>query len=94
MISKQNSVFYVKIKDQMAKVEKENEQIRLEIAKLRSPQRIQDIAVNQLGMVRPQSVYCSVSTLPKEASEKSVPTSNARNMLNPFGQAEASKGRQ
>jgi cell division protein FtsL len=47
----------VQMKLQVIKLEKENELIKLDIAKLRSPQRIQNIATNELGMVMPQSVY-------------------------------------
>lgn len=47
----------VQMKLQVIKLEKENELIKLDIAKLRSPQRIQSIATNELGMVMPQSVY-------------------------------------
>ena len=52
----------VQIKSQMIKIEKENEQLRLELAKLKSPQRIQSIASNQLGMIVPPSVYCAAKT--------------------------------
>src|SRR5665647_1164843 len=41
----------------LTKVEKQNELLRLGMAQLKSPQRIQDIAAGQLGMIRPQSVY-------------------------------------
>jgi len=41
----------------LTKVEKQNELLRLEMARLKSPQRIQEIAVNQLGMIKPQAVY-------------------------------------
>ena len=37
-------------------------QLRLELAKLKSPQRIQSIASNQLGMIVPPSVYCAAKT--------------------------------
>lgn len=49
----------VQLKAQAAKMEKENEALKLEIARLKSPQRIQHIATNQLGMVVPQNVYCA-----------------------------------
>lgn len=39
------------------KLDKENEQLKLEIAKLRSPQRIQSIASSQLGMTAPQNFF-------------------------------------
>ena len=41
----------------LTRVEKQNELLRLEMAQLKSPQRIQEIAVNQLGMIKPQAVY-------------------------------------
>jgi cell division protein FtsL len=47
----------VQMKLQVIKLEKENELLKLDIAKLRSPQRIQNIATAELGMVMPQSVY-------------------------------------
>lgn len=47
----------VQLKAQLIKAEKENELLRLEIAKLKSPQRIQAIAANELGMVVPPDVY-------------------------------------
>ena len=41
----------------LSKIESQNEILRLETAQLKSPQRIQDIAVGQLGMVNPETVY-------------------------------------
>ena len=41
----------------LTKLEKQNELLRLEMAQLKSPQRIQNIAVRQLGMIKPQTVY-------------------------------------
>ena len=41
----------------LTKAEKQNELLRMEMARLKSPQRIQEIAVNQLGMIKPQAVY-------------------------------------
>jgi cell division protein FtsL len=49
----------VKTKAQIAKIEKENELLRLDIAKLKSPERIKTIATKDLGMVVPQTVYCA-----------------------------------
>lgn len=51
----------VKMKSQVVKLEKENELLQLDIAKLRSPQRIQTIATSELGMVMPQTVYRAVA---------------------------------
>ena len=50
----------------LTQVEKQNELLRLEMARLKSPQRIQKIAVGQLGMIKPQTVYMAA----KEASGK------------------------
>jgi len=41
----------------LGKIEEQNEILRLETAQLKSPQRIQDIAVGQLGMISPEAVY-------------------------------------
>ena len=41
----------------LTRLEKENELLRLEMAQLKSPQRIQNIAVKQLGMIKPHAVY-------------------------------------
>ncbi len=49
----------VQMKTQLAVVEKDNELLRLDIAKLKSPHRIQTIATNELGMILPQNVYCA-----------------------------------
>lgn len=54
----------VDIKSQAIRLEKENEILRLEVARLKSPQRIQAIAVTQLGMVVPTNVYCSTANSP------------------------------
>jgi len=47
----------VQIKSQTISLQRENELLRLDIAKLKSPQRIQYIATAELGMVIPQNVY-------------------------------------
>jgi cell division protein FtsL len=52
----------VQIKSQALSLQRENELLRLDIAKLKSPQRIQYIATAELGMVMPQSVYRVEST--------------------------------
>jgi cell division protein FtsB len=41
----------------LTKMEKQNELLRLEMAQMKSPLRIQNIAVGQLGMIKPQMVY-------------------------------------
>lgn len=84
----------VQIKAQMAKLEKENDYIKLDIAKLKSPQRIQLIATQQLGMITPKTVYhasAAVNQSAKAGDEGKVATRTA----NVFGmnKAEASAKR-
>ena len=40
-----------------AQLERENQQLELDIAHLKAPQRIRDIATNDLGMIVPKDVY-------------------------------------
>ncbi len=47
----------VEIKMQVATLEKENEALHLDVAKLKSPGRIEHIATSQLGMILPTVVY-------------------------------------
>ena len=47
----------VQLKSQALSLQRENELLRLDIAKLKSPQRIQNIATAELGLVMPQNVY-------------------------------------
>lgn len=54
----------VQMKSQALSIQRENELLRLDIAKLKSPQRIQYIATAELGMVMPQKVYCA-ENIPK-----------------------------
>ena len=42
-----------------ALLEKENEALRVEIAHLKSPQRIKELATAKLGMIVPESAYFS-----------------------------------
>lgn len=51
----------VQMKLQTVTLQKENELLRLDIARLRSPQRIQEIATVELGMVMPKNVYYAES---------------------------------
>jgi len=73
----------------LTKIEKQNEILRLEIAGLKSPQRIKDIAVGQLGMINPPTVYIAAKgstngmpvkegTLETAAVQQSVLFGNAR----------------
>lgn len=87
----------VQTKAQVAKMDKENEALRLEIAKLKSPQRIQYIATSQLGMVVPQNVYCASNqnTSPIPSSTVNAEKSVVAKIFDVIksGKAEASKGR-
>lgn len=89
----------VKIKSQAAKIEKENELLRLDIAKLKSPQRIEEFATKNLGMVVPSNAYYATTVIPE--SNQSQPTAFGGNagitekVLSAINvnKAEASKGR-
>ncbi|HWR43281.1 cell division protein FtsL [Sporomusa sp.] len=87
----------VKIKGQVAKIEKENELLRLDIARLKSPQRIEEIAVKELGMVVPKNAYYA-SAIPANTQPQSEPVKNTgvtEQILSAIkvNKAEASKGR-
>lgn len=47
----------VQMKSDALKLEKENERLKLEIAQMKSPQKIKQIAMTKLGMVVPEDVY-------------------------------------
>ncbi|WP_196598301.1 cell division protein FtsL [Pectinatus frisingensis] len=47
----------VKAKQSVATLEKENARLHLDIASLKSPERIRSIAVGKLGMILPPQVY-------------------------------------
>ncbi|MBP2644869.1 MAG: cell division protein FtsL family protein [Firmicutes bacterium] len=64
----------VQMKKEAAKLEKENDLLQLEIAKLKSPQRIAKIATEELGMVRPSTAYFADSS----------PSNNLRSGINPM----------
>lgn len=88
----------VKIKGQAAKVEQENERLRLDIAKLKSPQRIDEIAVTQLGMVLPKNAYFASAAIPASSQSPRVSagdSSMAEKILGTIkvNKAEASQGR-
>jgi cell division protein FtsL len=59
----------VQIKAQLAKIDRENEALRLDIAKLKAPQRIQKIAINELGMVVPQNMYYITASANKPTAQ-------------------------
>lgn len=58
----------VQMRSQVLSLQRENEVLRLDIAKLKSPQRIQSIATNELGMVMPQGVYHAANIPPSTQS--------------------------
>lgn len=81
-----NGYNLVQMKSQMLSLQKENELLKLDIAKLKSPQRIQGIASTELGMVMPQGVYCSTQSgqAPQSTKEKEKGlVSQAINTLKP-----------
>ncbi|MDQ0203475.1 cell division protein FtsL [Pectinatus haikarae] len=47
----------VKMKQSVSSLEKENSRLKLDIAGLKSPERIKGIAVKDLGMVLPPQIY-------------------------------------
>ncbi|WP_296895814.1 cell division protein FtsL [uncultured Megamonas sp.] len=47
------------LKNQSTKLEAENSRLHLEIAHLKSPERIQSIATNELGMILPDKFFFS-----------------------------------
>ena len=49
----------VQIQQQASHLEQENERLKIDIAQLKAPQRIQSIAIQQLGMIIPPNVYFS-----------------------------------
>ncbi len=80
----------------LSQLEKQNELLRMEMARLKSPQRIQAIAVGRLGMIKPQAVYIVAkdSKNSKPAREGAGETVAARSSIL-FGnsRAEAHKAR-
>lgn len=47
----------VRMRSEADQLARENDHLRLEIARLKAPQRIRQIAVSQLGMIVPEDVY-------------------------------------
>ena len=47
----------VKIQQQAETLEKENEHLKIEIAQMKSPERVRRIATEKLGMGTPKTVY-------------------------------------
>ena len=58
-ISASRGYALVATQNQATQLEQENERLRIEIAKLKSPQRISQIAEEELGMVVPKKMYFS-----------------------------------
>lgn len=58
-ISASRGYALVATQSQAQQLEQENERLRVEIAKLKSPQRIKQIASEELGMVIPKKMYFS-----------------------------------
>lgn len=79
----------VQMKNQVAQLEKDNETLRLDIAKLKSPQRIQHIATSQLGMVAPLGVYCA-SGAPQSGGNPDRAVANNMGSIFSTNKAEAS----
>ena len=58
-ISASRGYALVATQNQAQQIEQENERLRIEIAKLKSPQRIKQIAADELGMDVPNKMYFS-----------------------------------
>lgn len=58
-ISASRGYALVETQNQAQSIEMENERLRIEIAKLKSPQRIKQIAADELGMGVPAKMYFS-----------------------------------
>ena len=58
-ISASRGYALVATQNQAQQIEMENERLRIEIAKLKSPQRIKQIAADELGMDVPSKMYFS-----------------------------------
>lgn len=58
-ISAERGYQMAEMRRQASRMEKENEALRVEIAHLKSPQRIKELATAKLGMIVPESAYFS-----------------------------------
>jgi cell division protein FtsL len=83
----------VELKAEAAKLEKENELLRLDIARLKSPERIQHIATRQLGMVMPQNTYYAAKQPASSPAEKGKAGAQTAGNISILSKAEASKAR-
>lgn len=52
----------VQLQQQAETLEKENEHLKIEIAQMKSPERVRRIAIEDLGMITPKTVYFATST--------------------------------
>ncbi len=80
----------------LTRMEKQNELLRLEMAQLKSPQRIQNIAIGQLGMIKPQAVYVVAKDSPAKNPVKdgtTEPVTARKSILFGNAKAEAHKAR-
>lgn len=88
----------VKVKSQVAKIEKENELLRLDISKLKSPQRIEEFATKNLGMVVPRNAYYATTVTPDPNQPQAIVDAGNRGITEKLlsaikvNTAEASKG--
>lgn len=84
----------VTLKAQIIKLEKQNAELKLEIAALKSPQRIKQIATNQLGMITPQNMYCVSVAAQNDNNTDNNKTIFAKTLaLLSLNKQEADKGR-
>ena len=84
----------VQVKAQVVQKEKANDSLRLDIAKLKSPQRIQQIAMQDLGMVVPKTVYhATVMPVGSDNTAKNTVAAGKKDGLFSFNQAGAAGGR-
>ena len=83
----------VDMKAQAAKLEKENELLRLDVARLKSPERIQGIATRELGMVMPQNTYYATAKPESGQTAGEVAASQPAKGIVIVNKAEASKAR-
>lgn len=58
-VAASNAYHLNQLKNQATKLEAENSRLHLEIAHLKSPERIQSIATNELGMILPDKFFFS-----------------------------------
>lgn len=79
----------VKDKSALTKLMKENEQLHLELARLKSPERIQEIAKKELKMSVPKTVYYAngrsiAAPTPPKPMQKTTSTDNIIGVMEGF----------